>query len=152
MKIGFVGLGRLGTAMVLRLLSCGHDVVVWNRTQTAITAVLPFGARAALSPAAAAADAQIVMLCLLDGTAVEHVVFGPQGIASAIGQRILVDHSSISPVATRAFAARASLNDLDWVDAPVSGGIAGARAAALTVMAGGSPDSIKAASEPIRAY
>ncbi len=152
MKIGFVGLGRLGTAMVLRLLSCGHDVVVWNRTQTAITAVLPFGARAALSPAAAAADAQIVMLCLLDGTAVEHVVFGQQGIASAIGQRILVDHSSISPVATRAFSARALQNDLEWVDAPVSGGVAGARAAALTVMAGGSPDSIKTASEPIRAY
>src|SRR5579859_3011426 len=119
MNIGFVGLGRLGTAMVLRLLACGHDVTVWNRTQTAVAAVLPFGARPASSPAAAAADAQIVMLCLLDRTAVEHVVFGPEGIASATGPRVLVDHSSISPLDTRAFAARALLRDLDWVDAPV---------------------------------
>ncbi len=95
--------------MVLRLLAAGHDVTVWNRSQAAIAPVLQHGARAAVSPAAAAADAQTVMLCLLDGTAVEHVVFGPQGIAGARGASVLVDHSSISPVATRDFAARVSL-------------------------------------------
>jgi 2-hydroxy-3-oxopropionate reductase len=152
MKIGFCGLGRLGTAMVARLLVAGHDVTVWNRTQSAMAPVVRDGARAAITPAAAAADAQVVMLCLLDGTAVEQVVFGPQGIASVGGSNILVDHSSISPVATRAFAARASMTNLEWIDAPVSGGVAGARAATLTVMAGGSPRSIERVSEPIRAY
>lgn len=138
--------------MVLRLLEAGHDVTVWNRSPTALAPVVRQGARAAISPAAAATDAQIVMLCLLDSTAVEQVVFGPQGIATVRGASVLVDHSTISPVATRAFAARASMTDLDWVDAPVSGGVAGARAATLTVMAGGSPRSIEIVSEPIRAY
>src|SRR6266436_5584584 len=79
MKIGFRGLGRMGTAMVLRLLAAEHDVTVWNRRSSAIAPVVRNGARAAVSPAAAAIDADIVMLCLLDGAAVEHVVFGPLG-------------------------------------------------------------------------
>lgn len=153
MKIGFCGLGRMGTAMVLRLLAAGHSVTVWNRTAEKLAPVVQAGARGVATPAAVAAESEIVFLCLFDAAAVEQVVFGTTGIASARAASLLIDHSSISPAATRDFAARlAAHSGAEWTDAPVSGGVAGAQAGTLTVMAGGSPDSIEVAAEPIEAY
>jgi 2-hydroxy-3-oxopropionate reductase len=139
--------------MVLRMLAAGHKVTVWNRTAAKLAPVLEAGARAAPTPAAAAGDSKTMPLCLFDAAAVDEVVFGRNGIASVRNAALLVDHSSISPAATRDFATRISaFGGPEWIDAPVSGGIAGAAAGKLTVMAGGSPDSIKSATDVIRAY
>lgn len=138
MKIGFCGLGRLGTAMVLRLLKAGHEVRVWNRTVAKSAPVIAEGAKLAASPAALADASELVLLCLFDAIAVEAVVFGPEGIATSLHPRWVVDHSSISPEATRRFVQRlAKMGRADWIDAPVSGGVVAAQAGALTIMAGG---------------
>lgn len=139
--------------MVLRLLSAGHRVTVWNRTSVKLAPAVAAGARTAPTPAAVALECDVVLLCLFDASSVEQVVFGTQGVASISGVRTLVDHSSISPSATRRFSQR--LNEqcgAQWVDAPVSGGTPGATAGMLTVMAGGSPEAIVAAEAPMRAY
>ncbi|MDB6094505.1 MAG: 2-hydroxy-3-oxopropionate reductase [Verrucomicrobia bacterium] len=153
MKIGFCGLGKMGTEMVLRLLAAGHDVAVWNRTEAKLRPAIAAGAKAMPTPAAVAAGNEIVLLCLFDAASVEEVVFGQDGIASAGTPVLVVDHSSISPNATRDFAARLSAGGAsEWVDAPVSGGVEGTAAGRLTVMAGGSATGIEKASVPVRAY
>lgn len=135
-RIGFVGIGLMGEAMVLRLREQGHPVTVWNREPERLATVLPSGAVAAASPADVAAASDVVLLCVLDAQAVEACVFGPRGVAAAGGTgRLLVDLSTIAPADTRALAGRAP--GLCWVDAPVSGGPAAARAGSLAIMAGG---------------
>lgn len=138
-KLGFIGMGLMGLPMTLRLLAAGREVTVWNRTRSKIEAALEAGAREAASPAALARAAEVIFACLTDTAAVEAVVFGPDGIAAAPGAgRVFVDHSSIRPDATRDMAARlGAANDMAWVDAPVSGGVNGAREGTLAIMAGG---------------
>jgi 2-hydroxy-3-oxopropionate reductase len=105
------------------------------------------------TPAAVARECDLVLLCLFDADSVEEVVFGSDGIASARTAVLVVDHSSIAPTATRDFAARfSSAGAGEWIDAPVSGGVEGAAAGRLTVMAGGSARGIERASLAIRAY
>ncbi|MDB5896520.1 MAG: 2-hydroxy-3-oxopropionate reductase [Ramlibacter sp.] len=138
MNIAFCGLGLMGSAMVRRLLAAGHSVRVWNRSAAKADALVALGASRFDTPGQAAQGADAVLTCLYDADSVEAVVFGPDGIASATGLRWLADHSSISPAATRAFAQRLhELCGADWIDAPVSGGIGGAEAGTLAIMAGG---------------
>ena len=156
-RIAFLGTGLMGAAMVRRLLAAGHRPSVWNRSASRLAPLVDAGARAAASPAAAARDADLVLACLLDTTAVEQVVFGPEGIASlpraAGAPRVFVDHASIAPEATREFAARlAEANGTHWVDAPVSGGVAGTDAGTLAVMCGGDPPDVERAAPAIAAY
>ena len=145
MKIAYLGLGLMGLPMTLRLLKAGLSVTVWNRSREKLAPALAAGAHAADSPAGAARNADVVLMCVLDTTAVEDVIFGAEGVASAPGAgRVLVDHSSIRPDATRAFAARLkAANGMDWIDAPVSGGVGGAQAGTLAIMAGGESDAIE---------
>jgi 3-hydroxyisobutyrate dehydrogenase len=137
--LGFIGIGIMGEAMVLRLLDQGFAVTVWNLTPDRYARVVPAGARRADSPAAVAAASDIVLMCVLDAPAVENCCFGENGLATARGAgKIVVDHSTINPDATRDIAARLRRQvPLRWVDAPVSGGPLAARDGTLTIMAGG---------------
>ena len=136
MKIGFIGLGIMGRPMALNLVKAGHAVSVPDRASLteevrAATTVLP-------SPTEVARGAEVVILMLPDTPDVEAVLFGPDGIADALSPgTLLVDMSSISPTATKDFAAKVAAKGCDYVDAPVSGGEVGARNAALTIMCGG---------------
>lgn len=144
MKVAYLGIGLMGLPMTLRLLGAGVAVTVWNRSPEKLDPALAAGAAAAATPADAARDADVVILCVMDTTAVQAVVFGAGGVAEAPGAgRLLIDHSSIRPDATREFAARLNAaNGMGWIDAPVSGGIGGAQAGSLAVMAGGDPAAI----------
>lgn len=140
-RLGYVGLGLMGGPMARRLLDAGYPLSVWNRDPAKAWALADSGAALLASPAAVAAASDIVFTCLTDTTAVETVVFGPDGIAS--GGRagtVLVDFSSIQPARAAAMAQR--LRDeagMGWIDAPVSGGVPGATKGTLAVMAGGDP-------------
>ncbi|HZO01652.1 MAG TPA: NAD(P)-dependent oxidoreductase [Burkholderiales bacterium] len=144
MKLGFVGIGLMGRPMTLRLLAAGHEVAVWNRSRDKLGPVLEKGARAADSPAGVARGCEILMMCVTDQHAVEEVLFGADGVASA-GQRglVVVDFSSIAPASARAFAQRLAQDGIGLVDAPVSGGVAGAEKGTLAIMAGGKAEHVE---------
>ncbi|HMH71694.1 MAG TPA: NAD(P)-dependent oxidoreductase, partial [Bradyrhizobium sp.] len=146
-KLGYLGLGMMGFPMTRRLVSAGHDVTVWNRSPGKAAALVAAGAKAALHPSDVAATASILFMCLTDAAAVEKVVFGPDGLATATGSgKLVVDFSSIHPDAARAIAARLKLaNGMGWIDAPVSGGTIGAEEGTLAVMAGGDAADIERA-------
>jgi 3-hydroxyisobutyrate dehydrogenase len=145
-SLGFIGIGIMGEAMVLRLLERGFAVTVWNLTADRYARVVPAGAQRADSPEAAAAASDIILMCVLDGPAVENCCFGEHGLAEAAGAgKIVVDHSTINPDATRDIAGRLrQRSGLRWVDAPVSGGPLAAREGTLTIMAGGDRADIDA--------
>lgn len=159
MDIGFCGLGLMGTPMTARLLAHGHRVAVWNRTREKAEAWAARGAQPVAAPRDMVLQAQTVFLCVSDTDAVEAVVFGRDGlldeqapVAGAVRLRHIVDHSSISPAATRSVAARAARFGVGWVDAPVSGGVPGAEAGTLAVMAGGTAEDVAAVAPVIAAY
>ena len=146
-KLGYLGLGMMGFPMTRRLVSAGYDVTVWNRSSGKAAALVEAGARLAPQPRDVAATASILFMCLTDAAAVEEVVFGADGLATAGGQgKLVVDFSSIHPDAARAIAARLKLaNGMGWIDAPVSGGTIGAEEGTLAVMAGGDAADIERA-------
>ena len=138
-RIGFIGLGLMGTPIALKMLDAGYRVTVWGRSEEKLQPALEKGAVAAASARAVAEASDVVFLCVTDTNAVEAVVFGADGIAQGGGAgKVLVDHSSIKPEATRSFATRLREQcDMSWIDAPVSGGPAGVERGTLVVMAGG---------------
>lgn len=143
-RIGYIGVGLMGKPMVVRLLDAGYDVSVWNRSRDKLDALIDGGASAAETPAELAANSDFVFMCLMDAKAVEAVVFGPDGVAQASGPKILVDFGTLHPDTSREFAERLSAaNGMAWVDAPVSGGVPGAEAGTLAIMAGGDADVIE---------
>ena len=153
MKIGFCGLGLMGAPMVRQLLAAGHDVKIWNRSAARTDALASLGAHVAATPAEAAGGVDGVLMCLFDAAAVESVVFGRDGVAQGRGLAWIADHSSIAPDATRALAARLGAGcGADWIDAPVSGGVAGVEAGTLVVMAGGPLTHFDQAAAVMRAY
>jgi 2-hydroxy-3-oxopropionate reductase len=136
MNIGFIGLGIMGRPMALHLKAAGNTVFVPER------ASLPDDIRAAATietdAAAVAQHADVIILMVPDTPDVERVLFGAHGVAEGLtAGKLVIDMSSISPVATKEFAARIEALGCDYVDAPVSGGEVGAKNAALTIMAGG---------------
>ncbi len=150
--VGFCGTGLMGAPMVRRLLAAGHRVRVWNRSPEKARALQAQGAELAASPGEAAQGADAVFLCLTDAAAVQATVFGEHGLHEQPG-RWLIDHSSIAPAATRDFADRlAQHGGRRWIDAPVSGGVAGAEAGTLSIMAGGDAQAVEDASLYMRAY
>lgn len=152
--LAYIGLGLMGAPMTRRLIAAGHTVHVWNRSPDKLLPVVAAGAIAAATPRAAVEAADIVFMCLFDAKAVEAVVFGPDGIAAAAGAgKVLVDHASIRPDRTREFAARLkAANGMDWVDAPVSGGVKGATEGTLAVMCGGDAAAYERARPVLAAY
>lgn len=138
-RIGFIGMGLMGVPMSLRLLAAGYSVRVWNRNPAKAEVVRQAGASVAASVAELVTTSDIVMLCVTDTAAVEAIVFADHGIAAhARAGQILIDFSSIEPEATRRMAAHLwSVCAMHWIDAPVSGGVAGAEQGTLAIMAGG---------------
>jgi 3-hydroxyisobutyrate dehydrogenase len=149
-KLGYLGLGMMGFPMTRRLISAGFGVTVWNRSADKAVSLIEAGARLASFPRDVADATSIIFLCLTDAAAVEEVVFGPDGLATAAGTgKLVVDFSSIHPDAARAIAARLKMaNGMGWIDAPVSGGTMGAEQGTLAVMAGGDAADI----ERVRPY
>ncbi len=143
--IGYIGLGLMGANMPLRLLDAGFKVTVWNRTPEKMETALAKGAHAGTSPVEVTRLSEIIHLCLIDTAAVEEVVFGLNGVATgATADKILIDHSTISPDASRAMAKRLkSETGMGWIDAPVTGGATGAVQGNLVIMAGGDEDDIE---------
>ncbi len=142
-RIGFVGLGTMGSAMAGHLVRAGHPVVVWNRSPGRAEPLVALGATEAASPAQLAAASDIVVLSVSDTPDVEMILFGPQGVAEgAAPGTLVIDTSTISPSATRAFADRLAGQGIDLVDAPVSGGSEGAQKATLTIFLGGTPAAV----------
>ena len=138
LRIGFIGLGIMGAPMCGHLLAAGH--AVWAHSRSGVPAALAqAGATSAASPQAVAQEADVIFLMLPDTPDVEAVLFGPEGVASGLrAGKLVVDMSSISPTATQGFARRINALGCDYVDAPVSGGEVGAKAASLTIMVGAS--------------
>ena len=144
--VGFAGIGLMGLPMCKRLLEAGVELWVWNRNLEKCQPLLALGAKQAQTPKMLAEKAPIVMTCLADTHAVEHVVFGPLGIAEGAGPlHVLVDFSSADPATTRQMAVRFQHQTQGhWVDAPVSGGTLGAEQGTLAIMAGGRIEDIEA--------
>ena len=136
MKIGFIGLGIMGRPMALNLKAGGHDLFVPDRRS--LTDEIRAAAHVLSDAAAVAAAADVIIVMVPDTPDVEHVLFGAHGVAEALTPgKLVIDMSSISPIATKDYAARINKLGCDYVDAPVSGGEVGAKAASLTIMAGG---------------
>lgn len=141
MKVGFVGLGIMGAPMALNVMKAGHQMTVWARRAESMKPLLERGANGGKSPAAVAAQSEIVFTMVSDTPDVEEVVLGPHGIVhGARPGTVVVDMSTISPVATRAMAARLREQGVEMLDAPVSGGDVGAIAGTLSIMVGGKPE------------
>ncbi|EEG07981.1 2-hydroxy-3-oxopropionate reductase [Pseudogulbenkiania ferrooxidans] len=137
-NIGFIGLGIMGAPMAGHLITGGHTVFTYTRSHTP-GAILEAGARVCASGAEVARQADIVITMVPDTPHVEDVLFGANGVAAGLSAgKIVVDMSSISPVATKEFARRINELGCEYLDAPVSGGEVGAKAATLTIMVGGS--------------
>jgi len=136
MKIGFIGLGIMGAPMAQHLLAAKHEMFV--RTRSKVPEILN-GAKVCATNADVARAADVVFLMLPDTPDVETVLFGKDGVAEGLSQgKIVVDMSSISPMETKAFAQKINALGCEYLDAPVSGGEVGAKAASLTIMVGGS--------------
>jgi 2-hydroxy-3-oxopropionate reductase len=136
-RIAFLGIGLMGAPMAERLAAAGRDLVLWNRTRAKAEAIA--GARVAATPAEAAAQADVLITMLENGPVVEAVLFGQHGAAAALNRGALViDMSSSPPPLARDHAQRFAARGIGYLDAPVSGGVVGAHAGTLAIMAGGS--------------
>jgi 3-hydroxyisobutyrate dehydrogenase-like beta-hydroxyacid dehydrogenase len=153
-RIGFCGIGRMGEPMAHRLIAAGHVLRVWNRSRAKLDALIEKGAIACDTPAELANDVDIAILCLADGAAVDETVFGELGLARAAHTPVcVVDHSTLSPMQTRRLAQHwNAVNGGFWIDAPVSGGTAGAAAGTLAIMAGGEAAGVAAVEPVLAAY
>ena len=150
MKIAVLGLGTMGAPMAANLVKAGCEVTVHNRTRAREEPLARLGAARAGSPAAAAAEADVVLSCVSDTPDVERVLFA-DGSGAVHGLRdggLVIDCSSIAPAATRRFAERFRAKGVGYVDAPVSGGSEGAVKGTLTIMCGGAEDDF-ARAEPV---
>lgn len=136
--VGYVGLGVMGSPMALNLLKAGHPLTVYNRTAERAVPLAEAGASVAVSPQAVAAASGIIFVNVSDDAAVESVLFGPAGLVHGLRPgAVVVDMGTTSPAATRVFAQRLEAAGATLLDAPVSGGEAGARAGTLSIMVGG---------------
>lgn len=139
MRVAFLGLGIMGRPMAANLAKAGHEVSTWNRSAGKEVE----GARAAASPAEAARGAEVVWMCVSDTAAVEQVLFGPEGVESALEPgAVVVDSSTISPSATLRFAQRLKQKGADYVDAPVTGSKIGAESGQLIFIVGGAESTV----------
>ena len=137
-KIGFIGLGIMGRPMAGHLQEQGHELFVLKHRATLPPELMAAGAIACTSPKVVAEKTEIIITMLPDTPQVEHVLFGDNGVVEGLSPgKLVIDMSSISPSRTRDFAKRINHTGCDYLDAPVSGGEVGAKAATLTIMVGG---------------
>lgn len=154
MRAAFIGLGVMGFPMAGHLARAGHDVVVYNRTPAKAEAwVARHGGRGAATPAAAAEGAEVVMTCVGNDADLRGVVLGPDGAFAGMATgAVLVDHTTASADVARELAAIAGERGLAALDAPISGGQAGAEAGQLTVMVGGEAAALERVRPAIATY
>ena len=137
MNVGFIGLGVMGRPMAGHLIDAGHSLAL-HRVKDASRELVDRGGKAVDSATAAAKASDVIILMLPDTPDVEQVLFGKDGVVEGLSEgKLVIDMSSISPVATKDFAKRIEALGCDYLDAPVSGGEVGAKNAALTIMVGG---------------
>ena len=137
MNIGFIGLGIMGAPMAGHLIAAGHSLFLKSR-RSVPEALLAAGGTACATAAAVAQRAAVIILMLPDTPDVEQVLFGAAGVAEGLSPgKVVIDMSSIAPLATKDFAARIAARGCAYLDAPVSGGEVGAKNAALSIMVGG---------------
>ena len=153
-KTAFIGLGTMGFPMAGHLVQAGHAVTVYNRTAAKATEwQQQYGGHTAATPAAAAEGADFIFTCVGNDDDLRQVVAGPQGIfASAKPGSVIVDHTTTSAIVARELAAAAQQHGLYFLDAPVSGGQAGAQKGTLTVMVGGDAAAYAKAEPVIRGF
>ena len=138
MKLGFIGLGVMGRPMALNLMKHGHEMGVYTRRRESASPLVDAGARYFASPQALAAAADVIFTMVTTSSDVEAVVHGPDGVAAgARAGSVVVDMETISPAVARSVAARLAARGVEMLDAPVSGGPAGAQSATLSIMVGG---------------
>ena len=149
-RLGFIGLGIMGRGMVENLIEAGYRPTVWNRTASKTGGL---ATEVASTPRELGSASEIVFICVSDTPDVEEVVFGDSGLLGGMTEGgIIVDHSTISPAATRRFSQRAGERGVGWVDAPVSGGSEGAARGTLAVMVGGPTQAVDQARPFIDTY
>jgi 2-hydroxy-3-oxopropionate reductase len=138
-KIGFIGAGIMGRQMAAHLQAGGHELLLYRHRSLLPAELLSGGATACPSRREVAEQAEIVITMVPDTPHVADALFGEQGVAEGLSPgKLVIDMSSISPIDTKEFAARIKAADCDYLDAPVSGGELGAKAATLMIMVGGS--------------
>jgi 2-hydroxy-3-oxopropionate reductase len=143
-RIGFIGLGVMGRPMALNLLRTGHTLTVFARNAGRARPAAEAGASVAQSCRAVAQASDIIFINVSDDGAVEDVLFGEQGVADGLSPgAVVVDMGTSSPAATRAWAARLAERGATLLDAPVSGGEAGAISGNLSIMVGGTPEAFQ---------
>ncbi len=153
-KVAFIGLGVMGGPMAGHLAAAGHEVTVYNRTREKAEAwVQAHGGVAAETPARAASGADFVLACVGNDDDVREVTLGTDGVFAAMGEgTIFIDHTTASATLARDLAARAAESGVGCLDAPVSGGQAGAENGQLTIMVGGAEDTFSRALPVIDSY
>ena len=145
-RVGFVGLGTMGSFMATNIAHACFPLTVWNRTASRSDAMVTLGARKAASPADLARSCDVVVACLTDSPQVEEVLFGPDGLAEGLASgSLFIDCSTISPFKAQEFAERLGAQGVSMLDAPVSGGSEGAKNATLTIMVGGAEADVERA-------
>jgi 2-hydroxy-3-oxopropionate reductase len=143
LKLGFIGLGIMGTPMAGHLIAAGHQLFV-HTVGKVPEAIAASTATICTTARGVAERADIIFVMVPDTPDVEKVLFGEQGVAMGLAHgKTVVDMSSIDPIATRGFAKRIQELGCDYLDAPVSGGEVGAKAASLTIMVGGEPEAFE---------
>ena len=149
-RLGFIGLGIMGRGMTANLVEAGHEVTVWNRTRSKTEGL---DVTVVDTPRDVGPASDIVFVSVSDTPDVEEVVFGDFGVIHGMTDGdLLVDHSTISPSATRTLATQAGELGIEWLDAPVSGGSEGAVNGTLAVMVGGPEAALQRARPFMEAY
>jgi 3-hydroxyisobutyrate dehydrogenase len=146
MRVGFVGLGTMGGAMAANVARAGFAIIAWNRTPGRALELAELGVRFAASPAEVAAASDLIVTVVSDTPDVEAVLFGEQGVGTGAARgAVVIDMSTISPSATRDFAARLAALGVGMLDAPVSGGSEGAKKGTLSIFVGGDAGELERA-------
>jgi 3-hydroxyisobutyrate dehydrogenase-like beta-hydroxyacid dehydrogenase len=143
-NLGFAGLGVMGGRMVERLLSKGHSVVGYNRTQAKAQHLIDRGMRWADTPREAAASCDVLFAMVTDSSALEAIAYGPDGLVEGLGAgKVLIDMSTVSPASSRALAEKVRERGADMVDSPVSGSVSTLEQGKLTMMVGGRAETFE---------
>jgi 3-hydroxyisobutyrate dehydrogenase len=151
-RIGFVGLGTMGSAMAANLARAGFPLTVWNRTPGRAEPLRQLGAVQATTPLEVAQASDVVVACLTDSPQVAEVLFGPRGLAEGFAPgSLFIDCSTISPAKAREFGERLGEHGVAMLDAPVSGGSEGAVAGTLTIMVGGEAGDLERGRDVLQA-
>ncbi len=142
MRIGMVGLGRMGAAMAARLIDCGHELTVWNRTATKAEPLVAAGAKLATTPLALVAAVDIIVVIMFDAAALDAVFRGPDGILAApLSGKLVIEMSTVRPEVEQSLSEAVALRDGSFLECPVGGTTGPARQGKLLGLAGGTDEA-----------